>query len=271
MSPTPLDIKLYNHVKNIADDKFPTSGVYKSSWIVREYKKRGGKYSGAKPKSSGIKRWYKEDWVDLNRPVKKNGKIVGYSSCGRTSPNQTKYPLCRPTKRVSPRTPTTFKELSPKSIRKAKAAKAKVEDEGKVQFGGSPQFYGKRSSLMICVPDNVAKWADYAFSLKKMGFMGATETGWKRAKQLSTKSEIPIEDVRFMRNWFARHLYTSYPGYKAWRNAGSPKDKHWHNKHAILSWLTWGGNAGFNWINSSRVLSFLNHHFNTDYKKLKLD
>ena len=48
-----------------------------------------------------------------------------------------------------------------------------------------------------------------AFEIKKAGFKGATDTGWKRAKQLSTKSEISIEDLRYMRNWYARHVVTS--------------------------------------------------------------
>ena len=39
----PKDISLYKYVKSLADKKFesPTS-IYKSSWIIREYKKRGG-------------------------------------------------------------------------------------------------------------------------------------------------------------------------------------------------------------------------------------
>lgn len=76
----------------------------------------------------------------------------------------------------------------------------------------------------------------YAFKLKKLGFVGAKETGWKRAKQLATKESIPIEDLRYMRNWFARHIITSYPGFKKWKEAGRPKDSKWHNKRAIISW-----------------------------------
>ena len=131
------------------------------------------------------------------------------------------------------------------------------------------QYYGKRSSVMVKVPQNVKNTALYAFKLKKIGFKGALETGWKRAHQLSTKESIPIEDVRFMRNWFARHIYTSYPGYKKWLQAGRPKDSSWHNKHAIQSWLTWAGNSGFDWINSQKIINLLNKHYNKDYKPLK--
>lgn len=134
---------------------------------------------------------------------------------------------------------------------------------------GKKQYYGKRSSVMVKIPKRVKKWAAYAFKLKKLGFKGATETGWRRCRQLMTKDSIPIEDLRYMRNWYARHIYTSYPGFKAWQKAGRPKDSGWHNKHAILSWLTWGGSAGFNWINSKKIVRLLNKHFDTSYKPIR--
>lgn len=131
--PTPNDRKLYERVKKAASAKFVSkSGIYRSSWIVREYKKRGGTYSGSKPKNSGLKRWYKEKWVDLNRP---SGKKSGFKQCGRTKMNSKgKYPLCRPTKRISPKTPVTYGELSKKSISKAKKDKAKIRGRGNIKF-----------------------------------------------------------------------------------------------------------------------------------------
>lgn len=137
------------------------------------------------------------------------------------------------------------------------------------QTGGKKQFYGKKSSIMVKVPKSVKKWAEYAFELKKLGFKGALETGWKRAKQLATQSSIPIEDLRYMRNWYARHIYTSYPGFKNWVDNGKPLDKSWHDKHAIQSWITWGANPGFKWVNSDKVINLLNHHFDKEYKKIK--
>ena len=89
------DKELYNKVKRMADKKFESkTGIYKSSWIVKEYKRLGGKYKGKKPsvKSPGLKRWYKEKWVDLNRPIKNSkGKVIGYKSCGRKSTSKNKY------------------------------------------------------------------------------------------------------------------------------------------------------------------------------------
>lgn len=52
----PLDPILYKRVKDAADRKFSVkTSAYKSSWLVAEYKRRGGKYSG-KPRSSGVKK-----------------------------------------------------------------------------------------------------------------------------------------------------------------------------------------------------------------------
>jgi hypothetical protein len=133
------------------------------------------------------------------------------------------------------------------------------------------QFYGKQSSIMISVPGNVKKNALLAFKLAKSGFKGGKETGWKRAKQLSTKKMIPIEDLRYMRAWFARHLITSYPTYKNWKKSGNPKLKEWFNKRGIISWLIWGGDEGYNWVNSQKNINLLNDHYSKNYlsKKLK--
>ena len=137
--PTPINKDLYERVKKSANNKFQSnSGIYRSSWIVKEYKKRGGKYRGSKPKKSGLKRWYKEKWIDLNRPIRKDGKIVGYKPCGRksTKKKSKKYPLCRPSKRISKQTPKTYKELGKKSIRKAKTKKSKVKHKSNIKFEG---------------------------------------------------------------------------------------------------------------------------------------
>jgi len=48
-TPTPTDTKLYNQKKALAKKKFKVwPSAYASSWLVKEYKRRGGKYSGSK-------------------------------------------------------------------------------------------------------------------------------------------------------------------------------------------------------------------------------
>lgn len=133
------------------------------------------------------------------------------------------------------------------------------------------QYKGSRSKIMVNVPKNVKRVAEYSYKLKKIGFKGGIETGWKRAKQLSTKTEIPIEDLRYMRAWFARHIHASYPSYKKWQDAGRPKTKLWHDKHGIISWIIWGGNAAFKWVNSQKNINLLNKHYpGKNYKAMIL-
>lgn len=152
--------------------------------------------------------------------------------------------------------------------------KSMIRPVGNKLIGGGnirSQFYGKKSSVNVKVPLSVKNTALYAFKLSKLGFKGGRETGWKRAKQLATKETIPIEDLRYMKAWFARHVYTSYPGYNKWVKAGRPKDIKWHNKHAIISWLIWSGDAAFKWVNSTKNINLLNKHYhNKNYKKIKL-
>lgn len=145
MASKPLDMKLYNSVKELANKKFKApSGIYRSSWIVKEYKRRGGKYSGTVKKNTGLNRWFKENWVDLNRPIRdKKGAIKGYEKCGRDSTKKSrkgkkgrkeKYPLCRPSKKVTKSTPVTYQKLSSKSIKDAKRLKEKYKERKNIVF-----------------------------------------------------------------------------------------------------------------------------------------
>ena len=52
--------------------------------------------------SGGLTRWFKEKWVDV-----KTGK-----PCGRSKGESRAYPACRPSKRVSSKTPKTTSEMS---------------------------------------------------------------------------------------------------------------------------------------------------------------
>ena len=46
-SPTPTNKALYARVKSEAKKKFKSwPSAYGSAWLTKEYKKRGGKYSG---------------------------------------------------------------------------------------------------------------------------------------------------------------------------------------------------------------------------------
>mgnify|MGYP003654112412 FL=1 len=91
--PEPTNKKLY--AKARAKYSSMKHSAYKSSLVVKEYKKLGGTYSGKKPtaKDKGLKRWHKEDWKTQDGKKTYEGK---------------KGKIFRPTKRVTKDTPTTI-------------------------------------------------------------------------------------------------------------------------------------------------------------------
>lgn len=105
MKNEPLDKELYAYAKQIADEKYVKNSAYKSSFLVKFYKSLGGRYSGTKTKE-GLKRWHAENWQDIG--------------------NQS-YPVYRPTKRVSKKTPLTATEVDPKQLKKQVALKQKIK------------------------------------------------------------------------------------------------------------------------------------------------
>ena len=59
-------------------------------------------------KGAALKRWFKEDWKDV-----RTGK-----ACGRKKGEKRGKPYCRPTKKVSSKTPKTSGEMSASEKRK---------------------------------------------------------------------------------------------------------------------------------------------------------
>ena len=107
--PEPVNKKLYEKVKKEIYLKYPKNSAYRSGLLVKEYKSRGGTYSGTKPINKGLDRWFKEDWKtqEGNTTYKKKGDIF------------------RPTKRITKDTPKTMSELSKKDKEKAIKEKKK--------------------------------------------------------------------------------------------------------------------------------------------------
>ena len=76
-----LNKMLYSKAKSKANKKYGIkTGAYKSMYIVKEYKKMGGKYS-TKKKTGGTTRWNKEKWIQVI-PYVKSGKII---ACGSSN------------------------------------------------------------------------------------------------------------------------------------------------------------------------------------------
>lgn len=74
----PADRLLYEKVVADAKDKFDVwPSVYASSWVVREYKRRGGRYINP---LEGLDQWYAETWVDLGRSIDSKGRVKSWGS-----------------------------------------------------------------------------------------------------------------------------------------------------------------------------------------------
>ena len=67
-------------------------------------------------KGADLKRWFKEEWVDV-----RSGK-----PCGRQKGGKRGTPYCRPSKRVSERTPVTASEITTAQKKKRIAEKKKL-------------------------------------------------------------------------------------------------------------------------------------------------
>ncbi len=89
-------------------DVFPSA---RASQAIAKCRKASGSVRKTE-KGSALKRWQAERWVDT-----RTGK-----PCGAGGKNE----YCRPTKRVSSKTPTTKSELSPSKLSAKKAEKSRV-------------------------------------------------------------------------------------------------------------------------------------------------
>lgn len=114
MANIPKDTKLYEYVKNKVYKQITKHSAYRSGILVKEYKKAYLKkyksneaYYGKKTNKQGLARWFKEEW-------KNQRGEVGYKNTND---------VYRPTRRVTPKTPLTFNELTKYELTKAKKIK----------------------------------------------------------------------------------------------------------------------------------------------------
>ena len=120
MANIPKDAKLYESIKNKVYKQITKHSAYRSGILVKEYKKAYLKkyksneaYYGKKTNKQGLARWFKEEWKNQRGEVeyKKTNDVY------------------RPTRRVTPKTPLTFNELTKYELTKAKKIK---ETKGRV-------------------------------------------------------------------------------------------------------------------------------------------
>ena len=135
--------KLYEQVKGIADIVYEKPSAFKSGFIVKKYKELGGTYSGEKPNKSGIARWFKEEWKDVG--------------------NQ-EYPVFRPTKRITKKTPLTIDEIEPSNLEEQIALKQEIKGDANL-----PPFQEKTGGKVVALgvqaekipkQDEIWKWSN---------------------------------------------------------------------------------------------------------------
>jgi hypothetical protein len=97
---TPTNNKLWIQAKKQADKIYDKPSAYKSGYIVKYYKDHGGKFKENNKNKEGLTRWFKEKWVNQHGDV-------GYKH---------KNDIYRPSKRISSKSPVTWKELTKKEI-----------------------------------------------------------------------------------------------------------------------------------------------------------
>jgi hypothetical protein len=112
---TPVNMDLYNKLKQEIFMKNPINSAYRSGLLIKSYKDAGGTFKGEKPKT-GLTRWFKENWKDIGRQ---------------------EYPVYRPTKRISKDTPLTVKEIDPQDLKK------KIKQKQKIKSDTLPKFKKK--------------------------------------------------------------------------------------------------------------------------------
>ena len=107
----PVDKKLYEKVKEKVFKENKINSAYRSSLLVKQYKKefsdkygiKADSYTEGTKEPTGLTRWFLEKWRNQMGGI-------GYSKVGD---------VLRPTVRITKETPKTFKELSKKDIEKA--------------------------------------------------------------------------------------------------------------------------------------------------------
>jgi hypothetical protein len=90
-------------------------------------------------------------------------------------------------------------------------------------------------------PQGVINNAKRGLELRREFNRGGTEVGVARARSLSNSQSIPLETIRRMVSYFARHEVDKQG--EDWGNTSNPSA-------GYIAWLLWGGDAGKTWADS---------------------
>jgi hypothetical protein len=119
--PIPINKKLYEDAKKKIMASYKKHSAFAHGAVVKEYKRLGGKYKDdGKPRH--LKRWFEEEWVDINPLINVRNKDA--------------YPVFRPTKYVNKQTPTLFQDIPADKLKKQFILKQKIKGDSRLpKFG----------------------------------------------------------------------------------------------------------------------------------------
>lgn len=100
----PVNPALWERAKTEAKKRFSVyPSAYANAWAARWYKERGGEWrkeaqADTEDVQKDLRDWFKEEWVDISKPIRKGSKIIGYEPCGRAEADASEggYPKCMP-------------------------------------------------------------------------------------------------------------------------------------------------------------------------------
>lgn len=137
--PTPLNMELYNNVKEKIMKSYKKNSAFASGAIVKEYKRQGGKYK-EDGKKKNLKRWFDEKWIDIN-------PLIGIK-------NDDAYPVFRPTIKVSEKTPTILQDIPVERLKQQYRLKQKIKGDKNL-----PKFLDEeKKGGMIVKADPFNSW-----------------------------------------------------------------------------------------------------------------
>lgn len=235
----PADTVLYAQVVSEARRKFDVwPSVYASSWVVREYKKRGGRYVNP---LMGLDKWYAEQWVDLGRSIDSQGHVRVWVQCGRPLASQGKYPKCVPLAKA--------KSMTPKQRLSAVRRKRLAESSASRRKGRKPIMVRtlkenpERKKLYIYANQASRKVAARALECRKelpkskrggldpmQAYEEGVGSGVLRARDIVAGKRVNAYQVKA---FFDRHR----GNYLKAKAAG----KRWEDSKILQAWDLWGG------------------------------
>lgn len=122
MNPEYLDKEIYKRAKKIIDNQYKKHSAYKSMQLVKKYKDLGGRISGKA--KGGTTRWNEEKWKNLTPYAIGNVKDIKKSpACGVKGKQGNNKSICRPTVKVSSKTPKLAQAYTKSQIKKAQTIK----------------------------------------------------------------------------------------------------------------------------------------------------